>query len=165
MPPPSHSVDTEIGEPQKVRLKRKKKTIEPPTLYSSAHNRELPPPTFKNEYVEVRKSPVHGRGLFAKQDLHRNQQVAKYVGDRMTVREYNTKYTPEQRHYYYSARPINTIIDGYRYKTENPSHYMNESEEPNAVLRKFGVVIIQDTKRDKELFLKYPKKYTREYDL
>ena len=137
-----------------------------PTLYSSAYNDKLPAPTFENDFVEVKKSPVHGRGLFAKVDLKKNQQVARYVGESMTVKEYNEKYTPEQRHYFYSSRPTNTIIDGYKYKTVNPSHYMNESAHPNAVLKNFGVVVKSDpVHKGDELFLSYPKKYHREYKL
>jgi hypothetical protein len=137
-----------------------------PTLYSSAYNRELPPATFTNKFVEVKPSPVHGRGLFTKTELFKNMKIADYVGETMTVKQYYEKYTPEQRHYFYSAKPIHKIIDGYKYKTVNPSHYMNESKHPNSALRKFGVVITADeVKKNKELFLKYPDKYHREYKL
>lgn len=51
-----------VEESYVAKLKRR----DGPTLYSSAYNNKLPPPTFVNEFVEVRPSPVHGRGLFTK---------------------------------------------------------------------------------------------------
>jgi SET domain-containing protein len=48
--------------------------------------RALPPPEAW-EYVEVRQSKLHGRGLFAARDLPKGTYVMEYRGERMGKRE------------------------------------------------------------------------------
>ena len=124
----------------------------------------LPSPTFVSETVEVKLSPVHGRGVFALQDMKKGTRICDYRGTEIHITDYIAKYGKDRR-YYYSMGPINKVIDGREHLTENPSHYMNESLTPQVQASKRGYVLSCDVKQGDELFLKYPLRYNRTYTL
>jgi hypothetical protein len=140
-------------------------------LYGITIPKNLPAPTFTNEYVVVRKSTIPGtnmRGLFAKKDIPKNTLIADYKGIEMTITHFNELYDRDYR-YSYSMRRQNKIINGRprEYLTENPSHYTNESipKNVNVELVKKGFYTTKDIKKGDELFLQYPKNYPRTYSL
>jgi hypothetical protein len=122
----------------------------------------LPPPTWKHDFLVAKKSsiPNAGRGVFATQPIKKGQRLFDYVGVKMKRNVFNRKY-PNDRRYYYSAG-IFDVIDGHNHKTENISHYINESSRPNVVFMKKGVVATKNIREGEELFLTYPKNYPRE---
>lgn len=115
-----------------------------------------------DKLIQIDKSTVHGKGLFACSDIPRGTRIADYIGIEMTLREYREKYGMDTR-YTYSLRRMNKIIDGRGY--ENPSHYCNESLTPNVCLMRRGLYTLRDVRKDEELFLQYPKNYPRDYVL
>ena len=126
----------------------------------------LPPPTFKNDYVIVKPSPVHRNGLFSKTFIPKNTRICDYEGEMMTITDFNKMFDRDYCYTYKMSR-IHKIISG---KTEpflslNPSHYCNESVSPNVCLKSKGLYSLIDIPADEELFLKYPKKYPRTYIL
>ena len=140
-------------------------------LYGIVIPKNLPAPTFTNEYVKVGKSTIPGtnmRGLFAKKDIPKNTLIADYKGLEMSISEFNELYNRDYR-YSYSMRRQNKIINGRTkdYLTENPSHYTNEStpRNVNVELVKKGFYTTKDVKKGDELFLQYPKNYPRTYEL
>ena len=123
----------------------------------------LPDPTFDSEYVEVRKSPVHGKGLCAKSRLSPGLRIADYKGHEYHITEYKNKYKCYQ--YCYTMNRIHKVLDGRPFLTQNPSHYCNESLTPNVALRKKGLFTLREIEPNEELFLSYPHFYTRDYSL
>jgi SET domain-containing protein len=123
----------------------------------------LPASTFKNDLVYTDKSPIHGLGLFAKVNIKKDTCICNYIGDTMTLREY--KNTGGIYKYCYRMQRINRIIDGRNYKTENPSHYCNESNTPNVIMKKKGLYALSDIAQGSECFLKFPANYPRDYVL
>jgi SET domain-containing protein len=126
----------------------------------------LPIPTWKSDSVESRTSPIHGRGVFAMKDLKKGTFLQAYQGITRTFPEFKALHGKDYR-YTYSMRPIHQIIDGKcdTYKTANISHYCNESNNANVILRKKGLVVKRDILKDEELFLTYPRNYPRDYTL
>jgi len=134
----------------------------------------LPAPTGKSEYVVVKKSPTHGRGVFAKVDIKKGTRIADYKGDEMTMSEFKSKYGDDTRYTYslgvmprFKVGAQKKIISGKNkpYLTQNLSHYMNEKDTPNVEYKNRGVFAKKDLKAGEELFLRYPKNYPRSYDL
>jgi SET domain-containing protein len=110
----------------------------------------------------IDKSPIAGMGVFATQDIPAGVRLANYEGEEMTLKEFKQKYGADIS-CTYSMRRINRIISGKKYF--NISHYMNESNEPNCVLKQRGIYTLKSINKDDEMFLKYPIKYIRDYIL
>lgn len=110
----------------------------------------------------IDKSPIAGMGVFATQNIPAGVRLANYEGEEMTLKEFKQKYGDDISHTY-SMRRVNKIICGKKYF--NISHYMNESNEPNCILKQRGIYTLVSLKEGDEMFLKYPKKYIRDYVL
>lgn len=117
-----------------------------------------------NTYVEIRPSQIHGLGVFAKKEIPANTCIAKYEGIEMTLKEFREKYGNDYK-YTYVLRRLNKIIVGKGNPTGNISHYCNESNTPNVILKKRGLYTLTQVNVNEELLLKYPKNYPRDYPL
>ena len=124
----------------------------------------LPSPTFRSNLIEARDSAVHGRGIFALQDMKKGTRLCDYRGTELHITDYVAKYGKDRR-YSYSMRPIQRLIDGRDFITDNPSHYMNERIDPQVKASNRGFILTCDVKCGEELFLKYPERYPRDYTL
>ena len=69
------------------------------------------PSNLFSPYLEVRKSPVHGLGVFAKVDIPKKTELCNYKGVVMSLRDFKELYGKDTR-YTYSMRNINKIIVG-----------------------------------------------------
>ncbi len=112
--------------------------------------------------VEVRKSSVHGVGLFATKRIRKGHCLGPFQGVEMTMAEFKAKYGKDTR-FSYSLRRQNKIIDGKG--VDNLSNYCNESNTPNVCFKKRGLWTTRAIEPDEELCLKYPRFYPREYTL
>lgn len=119
----------------------------------------------ENDFCEIKKSPIHGLGVFAKVDIPKNTHLQKYSGIEMTYSDFNKKYN-RNYNFTYSMMRINKIIVGKElpYLTMNLSHYINEGL-PNVILKKKALYTLVDIKKGQELLLSYPKNYNRDYFL
>jgi SET domain-containing protein len=155
------------GDPKELKkeAEEQKKELESYTTTGGKKLGEyLPPPTFKSDLVEAKKSKTHGRGLFAKVDIPKGTRIADYVGDEMTIKEYKEKYGDDLR-YSYLMRRTHKILDGKpkKYLSKNASHYINEGKPINVVFKNRGVVASRNIKAGQELFVKYAKDYPRDW--
>lgn len=117
-----------------------------------------------NLLTETRPSHVHGVGLFATKDIPKDTRIADYQGVEMTIAEFKSRYGNDTR-YTYSLGSTQRIIVGKDCLQYNPSHFCNESNDPNVCLKNRGLFTLRYVAKDEELFLKYPKKYPRTYSL
>lgn len=108
---------------------------------------------------EVRESPIHGMGLFATENIPAKTRLSIYDGEEMTLKEFRIRYGNDTRHTY-SMRRINKIIVGKG--RDNPSHWCNESKEPNVCMMKRGLYTLRDVVKGEEMTLKYPLGYLRD---
>ena len=84
--------------------------------------------------VEVRRSPIHGEGLFALRDVTAGAALCEYRGDVVSKEESRRRSAalPDEAPVYLVARDEETDIDGD--VPDNPAKYANHGCEPNAVL-------------------------------
>jgi len=82
--------------------------------------------------LEVRKSPIDGKGCFASAFFPRGRKIAEYTGELISRREVARRLRTRRKHricalnYYWS-------IDGSR--GGNGTHYINHSCRPNSYMR------------------------------
>lgn len=119
--------------------------------------------------MEKRLSDIHGIGLFASKSIKYNEKLCDYIGEEMSLKEFkkiygdykfNSKNT-------YKMKRINRIIVAKNepFLSTNPVNFINESLNPNCILKKRALYALRNIAEGEELTLKYPKDYYRDYIL
>lgn len=91
------------------------------------------PRTAQDPYVEVRKSPIHGSGVFALRKIRQGTRIIEYIGERISNEEADARYDDdamEETHTFLFTVDDDTVIDGTR--EGNEARYINHSCEPNS---------------------------------
>lgn len=96
----------------------------------------------------VRRSPIHGRGVFARQPLASGERVLEYRGERITPTQAHTRYGDNSAagHTFLFAPNTQWLIDGAQ--QGNSARWLNHSCAPNCEAVIF-VDINGDEQRDK----------------
>jgi hypothetical protein len=86
----------------------------------------------KSEWVEVRESKIHNKGLFAKKDIPKGTYMIEYVGEKISNDEADAISEKETSVgvIYLFELDKKTTIDGN--VDWNPAKYINHSCDPNA---------------------------------
>jgi uncharacterized protein len=127
--------------------------------------------------VAVRRSGIHGKGVFAAMPLAKGERIIEYKGERISWKEALRRHPhnpDEPNHTFYFALENGKVIDG---KVDgNSARYINHSCAPNCEAEeKEGRVIIyalRAIKEDEELYYDYglvidgriTKKLKKEYE-
>lgn len=113
-----------------------------------------------NDLVVVKQSDIDGLGLFASKFIPKNTKICDYIGKEMSYKDFLNEYGSYKDNclHTYRLRRINRIIVAKDFPN-NLVNYINESDEPNCVLKKRALYSIKDIDNGNELFLKYPKNY------
>lgn len=114
-----------------------------------------------NEYVEVRESKIHGRGLFAKKDIPKGTKIIEYIGELITNDEADKRETENEKigTTYICIFDDDYCIDGA--VGGNESICANHSCDPNCELdelegdNKMWVYAIKDIKKGEEMTYDY----------
>ena len=69
-----------------TRAKKKK------AAYDQSQPTEGGPPLVTSEFVEVRNSPVHGRGVFAARFIPKGTRIIEYLGERLSHKAADDRY-------------------------------------------------------------------------
>lgn len=83
--------------------------------------------------VIVASSKIHGRGLFATTKFTRGEKIIEYTGERLTMREYATRYGKNKLGIYVLAIPEVTrgdttiFIDAVDEKKSNEARFSNDA--------------------------------------
>ena len=122
-----------------------------------------------NDMVTIKKSQIEGLGVFAKEDIQKGTKIADYYGKEMKWKTFKKKYGEYKSNslHTYPMRRINRIIVAKiePYKSRNLTNYINESKNPNCILKKRALYALNDIKKNQELTLLYPENYNRNYTL
>lgn len=86
----------------------------------------------KNDKVEARDSRIHGRGLFARRDLEKDELLIEYLGDKITKGEANRRYAQQEKRGRVYIFELNSRYDLDGDIGDNPAKYANHSCDPNA---------------------------------
>jgi SET domain-containing protein len=82
--------------------------------------------------VEVRQSPIHGRGVFALKRIKKGQRIIEYLGERIAPEEGESRYDDDaidHPHVLLFTVDEKTVIDGG--VNGNEAIYINHSCDPN----------------------------------
>lgn len=110
--------------------------------------------------IEVRRSRVQGRGVFACRAIKAGQRVVEYKGERITPKEAERRYDDEamaRHHTFMFVLDRRTIIDAVQ--KGNEARYINHSCDPNCVAaimdKRIWIYAIRDIAPGDELFYDY----------
>ena len=110
----------------------------------------------------VKKSKIHGLGLFAGSDLPAHLSLAEYSGVKMPMSTFKRKYGDNWKHVY-KARDYVIVAKEEPWRSQNLINYVNESAMPNVMLKKRKLISLRPIKKGEELTLRYHKDYNRTY--
>lgn len=111
-------------------------------------------------WLEIRQSPIHGRGAFAVRFIPKGTRIVEYVGERITPEEADERYDDdamEHAHTFLFTVDEETVVDAGRGGKD--ARYINHSCDPNceAVIEDGRIFIeaIRDVPRGAELTYDY----------
>ena len=112
------------------------------------------------------KSPIHGVGVFANQNIVKGSKICEYIGVEMSWKDFKEKYGSYKQNSLntYPMRRIWRIIVAKEepFKSENIVNFINEGP-PNCILKNRCLYALKDILIDEELLLKYPEDYHRNW--
>ena len=124
-----------------------------------------------NQWMELRRSPIHGLGAFARREIPKGTKIIEYVGEKISNAEADRRYDDETmaNHHTFlfilnSKQCIDAAFEG------NESRFINHSCDPNCEAfiprGRIWIESIKDIPKGAELAYDYAfeddKKYTRE---
>ena len=156
-----------------ARTTTTKKTVKKAAKPTTRRARVSRPPKVGpvNEWMELRRSPIHGLGAFALQDIPKGTRIIEYVGEKISNAEADRRYdddTMKNHHTFLfilnSKQCLDATYEG------NESRFINHSCDPNAEAfiprGRIWIEAIKDIPKGAEIVYDYgyedDKKYTRE---
>jgi SET domain-containing protein len=119
--------------------------------------------------MEIKQSKIQGLGVFATKDIKAGEKLFQYIGEEMSLTEFKTRYGEYKYNSLntYRMKRLNRIIVAKEepYLSTNLVNFINESLNPNCVLKKRALYALHDISVGTELTLKYPADYCRNYNL
>lgn len=116
--------------------------------------------------LQLQPSPVDGLGIFAQEDFPSGFFFGFFEGVEYSLKDFKEKYGKDTRYCYQLGRQ-NKILCAK--EKRNWITYLNESSDPNCLLKKRGCWSSRPIQKGEELFLCYDKngvvKYPRTYTL
>ena len=121
----------------------------------------------KSEYVKVRKSGIHNKGIFAKKDIPKGTKVIEYVGEKITkkesdkradrvIEEHKRKEKKKGSVYIFE---LNNKYDLDGYPKYNTARWINHSCDPNCETENINnhiwIIAIKDIKKGEEISYDY----------
>jgi len=121
----------------------------------------------KSEYAVVRKSKIHNRGVFARNDIPEGARVIEYVGDKMTKAQSDIRADEIFEKAEKDRKNIGAVyifelnkrydIDGS--VSWNTAKWINHSCDPNCetdiIKGRIWIIALRDIKKGEELFYDY----------
>ena len=99
----------------------------------------------------VRRSVIHGRGVFAAVDIPKGTRLMEYLGERISHREADRRYATEHEHSPHTmlfAVDDKVVIDATH--RGNSARFINHSCQPNCeAIEEEGRIFIETEKEDR----------------
>ena len=116
--------------PRQTKRKRKPRPGSKPK--PKAKTRVVPTIAARPDMLRVRRSRLHGRGVFALRRIRKGTRVLEYLGDRVSHREADQRYGHkgvEDNHTFLFIVDRSVVIDGGA--NGNDARFINHSCDPN----------------------------------
>jgi len=155
--------------------RKKQSTIRPPRKTSSAKGskrkkpakkpvkkkpRAVQPPLVTSPLIEVRNSPIHGRGVYARHRIVKGGRIVEYLGERVSHAEADRRYElkgEDDGHTFLFIVDKRTVIDAG--VGGNEARYINHGCDPNCETvtenRRIFIEAIRDIRPGEELCYDY----------
>jgi len=94
--------------------------------------RKVPQIAARSDMIRVRRSRVHGRGVFALRRIRKGTRIIEYLGDRVSHREADRRYAgkrSDDNHTFLFIVDRGVVIDGGSHG--NDARYINHGCDPN----------------------------------
>ena len=94
----------------------------------------MPTPSH-NPYFEIRRSPIQGRGAFARRQIRKGTRIIEYTGERVSHEEADRRYDDEsmaRHHTFLFTLDRKTCIDAA--VNGNDARFINHSCRPNCYI-------------------------------
>ncbi len=119
-----------------------------------------------SEYIVVRKSAIHGTGVFAKKDISKGTRVIEYVGEKITKKETERRsdiqFEMHEKNKNNGAVYIFELNKKYDIDGNvpwNPAKYINHSCDPNCetdiIKGKIYIIALRDITKGEEISYNY----------
>ena len=126
-------------------------------------SRAKPPSSELKPYV-VRRSPIHGNGVFARRKIHAGERIEEYTGERITADESAIRAAnsggPVNHTFFFSLND-GMVIDGG--SGGNDARFINHACEPNCEAEeddgRVYIFALQEIERGEELNYNYALVY------
>lgn len=139
----------------------KKKVVKSPQTVQAVPTGEA----CDSDWCEIRRSPIHGRGLFAIRDIPEGTRIIEYVGEKITKAESNRRgWAQLDRAKETGEAGVYLFVLNQRYDIDgnvpwNAARLINHSCEPNCeaqIIRgKIWIMALRDIRQGEELFFNY----------
>lgn len=118
------------------------------------------------QYIAVKKSDIHSKGVFAKKDIPEGTRMIQYVGEKITKLESDRRAETvlEQSKKNVTKGAVYIFTLNQRYDIDgnvswNPARFINHSCEPNAesdiIQGKIWIIATRDIKKGEEISYDY----------
>ena len=115
---------------------------------------------------KVKKSKIHGTGVFASMDIKRGEKIIQYVGDKVTKSEGDKRSAYRIKNYLNSSKTgsvyifeLNSKYDIDGFVRKNKARYINHSCDPTCevdiIKNEIGISSIKKIKKGEELSYDY----------
>lgn len=109
--------------------------------------------------IVVRRSKIHGTGVFAKEDISKETRIIEYIGERISEEETVRRQEGQSADYsiFFFEIDENTYIDGD--VPGNDARFINHSCDPNCESQEdngqIWILALRDIKQEEELTFDY----------
>lgn len=114
----------------------------------------------KTTDVEVKRSEMHGDGLFAMRDFKKDENIVEYIGEVLTEEQFKTRYSDDKPAYVLDLN--NSILDASDVRKSNFARYANHKPMSQANARFTKTAWLRATKaiyKGQEIFVDYGRDY------
>lgn len=110
----------------------------------------------------VKKSKIHGLGLFAGSNFPAGAVITEFLGVKMPMATFVRRYGNDWK-FVYKARDYVIVAKEEPWRSNNLINYVNEGAVPNVMLKKRKLIALRPIKKGEEFLLRYHKEYNRTY--
>jgi len=127
-------------------------------------SKNIPAPLF-SENIEIRESPIHGRGVYSTKKIKKDDCIVEYIGQRISWKEALKRHPHDPLqpfHTFYFSLTNGKVIDGN--VNGNVAKWINHSCKPNCEAKEFKdknnklrvfIFAKRNIKKEEELFYDY----------